>query len=117
MKRLLKFVILLPCWLLTAGYYTSSLTIVSSGTPIALSSAVPPLPANCLSIGVYWVSTDAGTVYVGGSNVNAANKLGVPINSSFPGAYFSPTTNPTNIPAGIFVDGTTNDKVVVSCTR
>lgn len=117
-RRILRVAGLIP-FLLFGSYYSSSLTITTSGTPVPLSNAVPALPANCLSVGVFWNANNSGTaIYLGGSNVSAATKLGAVISSSFPSAYFAPTSNPTNILATIYADAATSgDKVTVTCTR
>jgi len=118
-RRVLRMALLAPACLLVGSYYSSTLTVTTSGTARPLSAATPTLPENCVSVNVTWVSTNSGTIYIGGSNVSAANKIGTYINSSFPAAYFSPAAaNPMLALATIYVDAATSgDKVSVQCVR
>lgn len=122
MKRILKLVFMFPCWLLLAGYYTGSETITTSGTPVKLSAASPVPPSVCVSLTVQAQSSNTGTVYIGGSNVSAANKIGLALTpSSTPpsSAYFAPSgTLALYAPETVYVDSTASgDKVNYTCYK
>lgn len=108
--------------LLHGGYYSSVATITTSGTAVALSSATPTLPTSCISLTVQTVSTNVGTVYLGGSNVSAANKIGLALSPSLTppsSAYWGPSsTNALYSPGAIYVDSTSSgDKVNITCYK
>ncbi len=116
----LRFVLALAaCLMLQAGNYSGIGTVTTSGTPIAISTFSPAPPNSCISLTLTWVTTNSGTIYIGGTNVSAANKIGAYINSSFPSAYFAPAAGNAYVsPASIYVDAATSgDKVSYSCYR
>ena len=123
LKRIVGMGVLLwSCMLLLGGYTTSSLTITTSGTPVRLSSATPVPPTSCISLTVQVLSTNSGVVFLGGSNVSAANKIGLSMtNGLTPPAsvYFSPSsTTALYSPENYWLDSTVSgDKVVVACSK
>jgi len=120
LRRLLGVITLLSCSLMLYGTnYTGSLTVTTSGTARPLSAASPAPPTNCISLTVTAKIGNVGTIYVGGSNVSAASKIGAYINSSFPSAYFAPAaSNPLYSPSQIYIDATdSGDGVSYACYK
>lgn len=119
MKQFARLLFLLPCWLLLAGYTSGTLTVVTSGTAVQLSTASPVPPASCISLTIAAKTSNTGTIYIGGSNVSAANKIGVYINSSFPAAYYGPSsTTALYDPQSIYIDATVSgDGVSYTCYK
>ncbi len=108
--------------LLWGGYYSGTKVVLTSGTPVQLSAATPVPPASCTSLTIQAFAANAGTIYVGGSNVSAANKIGVALsNGSTPpaSAYFSPSSsNNLYAPSAIWLDASSSgDGVTYLCYR
>ena len=104
---------------LYGGNYSGILTVTTTGTAVKLSTATPTPPVSCISLTITAKTTNAGTIYIGGSNVSAANKIGAFINSSFPSAYFAPSsTTALYSPSTIWIDATNSaDGVSYECYR
>jgi hypothetical protein len=104
--------------LLYGSYYTGKIASITSGTPVQLTSASPVPPSNCVSITVQALTSNAGTIYVGASNVSASSKIGMALAASV-AAYFAPAGNASQqIPESIWVDTTnTGDGVSYSCVK
>lgn len=105
--------------LLCAAYYSGIQTVTTSGTAVQLSSASPVPPTSCIALTIAAKTSNTGTIYIGGTNVSAANKIGVYINSSFPSAYFAPSsTTALYSPQSIWLDATiSGDGVSYTCYR
>lgn len=122
LKRLLPFCVALPCWMLMAGYYSGGETVTTSGTAVILSNASPVPPAGCIALTIQVDKDNVGTIWIGGSNVSAANEIGIALSPGMTppaSAYFAPSsTNALYVPATIYIDSTTSgDKVKYTCAR
>lgn len=119
LRRLSRIFLILPCWLLFGAYYSGIVTVTTSGTPVQLSAASPAPPTSCISLTIAAKTSNVGTIYIGGSNVSASNKIGVYINSSFPAAYFGPSsTTALYSPQSIWLDTTNSgDGVTYTCYK
>lgn len=120
-RNIIGFLILVA-WSLSGAYYTGTATIVTSGTPVQLSTATPTPPGSCISLTVQVLSTNSGTVYIGGSNVSAANKIGIALNSGqtppASAAFLPSSTTALYSPQALYADSTTSgDKVNVACYK
>ncbi len=115
----LKFVLAaLSCLALQAGNYGGTVTITTSGTAVALSTGSPVPPSSCITITVAALSTNSGTVFIGASNVSAANKIGLIVTSTSPAYYAPAASNALYVPSTIYVDSTSSgDKVTYTCLR
>lgn len=118
MKRALRLLLLLPL-LCFGGYYSGILTVTTSGTAVQLSAASPVPPTSCITLSVTWVSGNVGQIYIGGSNVSAANKIGAWLDTNRINAYFGPSsTNALYAPQTIWVDAVNSgDKVSYTCYK
>lgn len=118
----LPVMMVLSAWLLWGAYYTGIQTVTTAGTRVQLTAASPTPPAACISLTVQAKSSNTGTIYVGGSNVNASTKIGVAlVNGATPAAaaYFSPSsTTALYSTAAIWLDATVSgDGVSYACYK
>jgi len=90
MKRLLLLLIALSLSAYTGG----NATVTTAGTPVQLSTSTTK--ATVLTITAK--STNTGTIWIGGSTVSAANKIGIPLGP--PPAAGQPGGSITFNPAG-----------------
>lgn len=114
--------LLAACNLLWGAYYSGTKTVAASGTRVQLSTATPVPPSSCISLTIQALSTNAGTIYIGGSNVSAASKIGAQLtNGTTPpaSAYFGPSsTTALYSPEAIWLDaGSSGDGVTYLCYK
>lgn len=100
--------------LAAAATYSNTKTISTSGTPVALLST-----STCaISYNVQAQTSNAGTVYVGASNVSAANKIGTALTAGSAVAWLPQGSNCTYDLSTIYADSTSSgDKVSFNYTR
>lgn len=107
--------LLLTCavWL-WAGTYSNSKTVTTSGTAVALLTT-----STCaISYIVQAKTSNAGTVYVGASNVSAANKIGTALTAGVSVGWLPQSTNCAYDLSTIYVDSTSSsDGVSFTYTR
>jgi hypothetical protein len=119
----LIFVSLICAWLLMGGYYSGNGTVTTAGTAVQLSVASSPIPpTSCITLTIQAKSSNSGTLYIGGSNVSAANKIGAALTNGVTppaSAYFGPSsTTALYSPQTIWLDTTNSgDGYTYTCYK
>lgn len=117
MKRFLMFTLLLPL-LLLAGYTDGTKTVATAGTRVQLATS----PVSCISLTIQVLSTNAGTIWIGGNDVSASGGVGLALTQGVTppaSAYFSPAaSNALYSTSSIWLDATNSgDGVTFACYR
>lgn len=116
--RLARILCLLLPALLMAGYSNGTKAVTTAGTRVQLSTDV----TSCVSLTVQVLSTNAGTIWIGGTTVSASGKVGLALtNGATPpaSAYFSPSaTTALYALSAIWLDATNSgDGVTWACYK
>ncbi len=103
---------------LLAGYSSGTTTVVTAGTRVRLSAG----NTVCVSLTIQALSTNAGTIWIGGDNVSAANGIGLALsNGATPpasAAFLPSSTTALYAESAVWLDATNSgDKVSYACYK
>ena len=117
-SSLLILLLLSVTALLFAGYTDGTKTVSTAGTRVQLTSS----PTSCISLTIQVLSTNAGTIWIGGSDVSASGKVGLALTNGVTppaSAYFAPSsTTAIYVTSAIWLDATNSgDGVTFACYR
>lgn len=110
--------ILLTTALLFGGYTSGTKAVATAGTRVQLSTVATA----CISLTVQVLSTNVGTIWIGGNNVSASGTIGLALSPSVTppaSAAFGPSsTTALYVLSAIWLDATTSgDGVTYACYR
>jgi hypothetical protein len=104
--------------LLFGGYTSGTKVVTTAGTRVQLSTAT----TTCISLTIQVLSTNAGTIWIGGNNVSASGTIGLALSPSVTppaSAAFGPSsTTALYSLSEIWLDATNSgDGVTYACYR
>lgn len=106
--------ILLTAMLLFGGYTDGVRAVTTAGTRVQLSTA----GTSCISLTIQAQTANAGTIFIGGSDVLASTKTGIALTAGTAAAFLPSSTTALYAVSAVWLDATSSgDAVSYACYR